>query len=103
MYLKGARGVDPKPYTISKTLGDGQYELSRNGVCDHRPYLYENLQTEYPERYKVGEEVYLKGTRGVNPKPYKIHEVHGSGRYKLSRDGKIESQIHLEGSLQTEP
>ena len=44
-YLKGARGIDPKPYKIEKTLGDGQYELSRDGTCDHKVYLQENLRT----------------------------------------------------------
>lgn len=103
MYLKGARGVDHKPYTIHRTLGDGQYELSRDGVCNHKPYLYENLQAEYPERYHIRDKVYLKGNRGVDPKPYKIHDVHGNGRYTISRDGKIDPQIHLVDSLQTEP
>ena len=46
VYLKGARGIDPKPYKIKKVLGDGQYELSRDGQCDHKAYLQENLQTE---------------------------------------------------------
>lgn len=46
VYLKGARGVDPNPYKIHQVLGDGNYELSRNGECDHKVYLEENLQTE---------------------------------------------------------
>lgn len=46
VYHKGARGIDPKPYKIHKILGDGQYELSRDGKCDHKVYLQEKLQLE---------------------------------------------------------
>ena len=46
IYNKGARGVDPNPYSISKVLGDGQYHLERGGKCDGKVYRQENLQTE---------------------------------------------------------
>ncbi|KAL8791923.1 MAG: hypothetical protein Q9195_005499 [Heterodermia aff. obscurata] len=46
IYNKGARGIDPKPYKISKVLGDGQYHLERGGKCDGKVYYQENLQTE---------------------------------------------------------
>ncbi len=91
MYLK-TRKVDHRPYTIAKVIGGGQYELLRDGKCDHKPYPEDRLQTEYPERYRVGDEVYLKGQRGIDPNAYKIHEVFGSGQYEISRDGKFEHQ-----------
>lgn len=57
--------------------------------------------------YKVDQDVYLRGTRGVDPSPYKIHKVLGEGQYELSRDGKVEKdgsspKIFYEEKLQTE-
>lgn len=46
IYNKGPRGVDPRPYTISKVLGNGQYKLERDGRCDGKVYLQGKLQTE---------------------------------------------------------
>ena len=46
VYNKGARGIDPKPFKISKVLGDGQYHLERGGSCNGKVYYQENLQTE---------------------------------------------------------
>ena len=43
MYLKLARGVDPKPYKIWKVLGNGQYRLSRDGQSDGKVYLEQDL------------------------------------------------------------
>ena len=100
MYLK-TRKVDHRPYTIAKVLGGGEYELSRDGKCDHKAYPETSLQTDYPERYRVGDEVFLKGSRGIDPNPYKIHEVYGSGQYEVSRDGKFEH--HAVNELMSEP
>lgn len=51
--------------------------------------------------YIVGQVVYHKGFRGVDPRPYKISKVLGDGRYKLSRDGKSDDKVYLEEDLQT--
>ena len=60
--------------------------------------------------YKVGKEVYLNGTRGTDPKPFKIHKELGDGQYEISRDGKVElaedgktARVVLEENLQLEP
>ncbi len=104
VYLKTRRGrFDHRPYTIDKVLGGGQYELKRDGRCDHTPHLEENLQTEYPERYKVGDEVYLRGNRGIDPKAYKIEVVDGGGQYEISRDGKCDHHKHEVKNLLSEP
>ena len=61
-----------------------------------------------PARFKSDETVYVRGERGVNPAPYKIHQVLDDGKYQLSKDGKLELEEdgktpkeYLEGSLQT--
>ena len=46
VYVKGARGIDPNPYTILKVLGNGQYQLLRNGKSDGKVYKQDNLQLE---------------------------------------------------------
>ncbi|CAF9917795.1 MAG: hypothetical protein ALECFALPRED_000369 [Alectoria fallacina] len=45
VYVKEARGTDPKPFKIYKVLGDGQYKLSRDGKSDGKVYRQEDLQT----------------------------------------------------------
>jgi len=45
------------------------------------------LFQQYPEIYKPGDRVYLKGVRGVDPNPYKIYKCVGDGQYELSRYG----------------
>ena len=45
VHVKGARGVDPKPYKIYKVLGDGQYKLSRDGRSSSKVYREEDLLT----------------------------------------------------------
>lgn len=60
-------------------------------------------RNQYPEPNPVGKEMYLKGTRGIDPKPYKIHEVLGDGQYKLLRDGKCDGKIYLQENLRSEP
>ena len=47
--------------------------------------------------------VYFKGSRGVDPKPYKIYKVLGEAQYKLSRDGKSDGTVYREEDLQTVP
>ncbi|CAD6575585.1 MAG: hypothetical protein ASARMPREDX12_007385 [Alectoria sarmentosa] len=44
VYVRGARGTDPKPFKIYKVLGDGQYKLSRDGKSDGKVYKQEDLQ-----------------------------------------------------------
>lgn len=46
VYHSLPRGVDPKPYKIKEVLGDEQYKLERNGVCDDKIYKGEDLQPE---------------------------------------------------------
>ena len=41
-------------------------------------------------RFKSDQTVYVKGERGVNPAPYKIHKVLDDGLYQLSKDDKLE-------------
>ncbi|KAM0801611.1 hypothetical protein BDR22DRAFT_888502 [Usnea florida] len=55
------------------------------------------------EPYKVKDTVYLKGARGVDPKPYKIYQVLGHGQYKLSRDGRSDGQVHGQDELKDGP
>ncbi|SLM41422.1 hypothetical protein LPUS_12415 [Lasallia pustulata] len=62
-----------------------------------------DLNTEYPEPYAVGQQVYLKGARGVDPNPYTIHEVLGNGQYKLSRNGKYSHKVYQQADLRGEP
>ena len=54
--------------------------------------------------------MYVKGDRGLNPAPYKIHEVLDDAKYQLSKDGKLEfkedgktPEEYSEDSLQTQP
>ena len=49
---------------------------------------------QYLERHRVGDEVYLKTARGVDPDPFMIHKVLGEGQYELSRDGKCDHEIY---------
>ena len=53
--------------------------------------------------YKEKEQVYLRGIRGADPKPYKIYKVLGDGQYKLSRDGRSSNKVYREEDLQTVP
>lgn len=55
------------------------------------------------ELYKLKQKVYVKGVRGVDPKPYKIYVILGDGQYKLSRDGKSDGKVYKEEHLQTVP
>ena len=59
-------------------------------------------------RFKSEQTVYVKGERGVDPAPYKIHQVLDDGKYQLSKDGKLELEEdrttpkeYSEDSLQT--
>ena len=81
-------------HQIHKALGDGQYQLSRNGtVVQNRantaPEIYKEEDLESP-RFKPDQTVYVKGERGINPAPYKIHKVLDDEKYHLSKDGKLE-------------
>ena len=58
---------------------------------------------KYPSSYVPGQQVYVQCARGIDPKPYKIHEVLALGQYKLLRDGKIDDKIYRKGNLRTEP
>lgn len=46
VYLKGARGVDPKAYKIYQVLGNGQYKLSRDAKSDGKIYRQEDLRNK---------------------------------------------------------
>ncbi len=59
------------------------------------------LFQQYPEIYKPGDRVYLKGVRGVDPNPYKIYKCVGDGQYELSRYGRVENGYFLQENLQT--
>ena len=61
-----------------------------------------------PARFTFDQTVYVKGERGVDPAPYKIHQVLNDGKYQLSKDGKLElkedgmtPKEYSEDSLQT--
>lgn len=61
-----------------------------------------------PARFTCDQTVYVKGERGVDPAPYKIHQVLDDGKYQLSKDGKLElkedsmtPKEYSEDSLQT--
>lgn len=61
-----------------------------------------------PARFTSDQTVYVKGERGVDPAPYKIHQVLDDGKYQLSKDGKLElkedrmtPKEYSENSLQT--
>ena len=58
------------------------------------------MQSDSP--YEVGQTVYHRGVRGVDPKPYKIYKVYSDGEYKLSRNGKSNGKVYKE-DLQTDP
>ena len=117
MYIKVGRRVNRDVHQIHKALGEGQYELSRHGTVVKNEagtvpkiYLEENLQktvssslTAVPsifravlvltagiKRFVPDQMVYVKGERGVDPAPYKIHQVLDDGKYHLSKDGKLE-------------
>ena len=61
--------------------------------------LFRTIQ-DYDEPYRVGQEVYVKGPRGTDINPYKIHEVLGNGQYKLSRNNEVVRRVYAENSLQ---
>ena len=63
-----------------------------------------------PALFTTDQTVYVRGERGVNPAPYKIHQVLDDGKYQLSRNGQVEHKEdgktpkeYLENSLQTHP
>ena len=120
VYVKVGRRVDPAVHQIHKALGDGQYQLSRQGTVVRNEagtvkiYLEENLQTKVssslvavvafsisgsasadtwhqsPARFTIDQTVYVKGERGVDPAPYKIQRVLDDGKYQLSKGGEVE-------------
>ena len=111
VYVKIGRPVNTDVHQIHKTLGDGQYQLSRNGTVVQNQagtpgtFMEEHLQRP---RFKPDQTVYVKGERGVDPAPYKIHKVLDDRKYQLSKDGELElkedsktPKEFLEGSLQT--
>lgn len=49
--------------------------------------------------YKKGETVFLKGIRGIDPRPYKINEVLNDDSYRLSRDGLIQRGVFKDEDL----
>lgn len=67
----------------------------------HRSKYEKNpdLNTKAPELYKEKDEVFVQGRRGVDPNPYRIWKILGSGQYKLSRDGKSDGKIYKEQDL----
>ncbi len=62
-----------------------------------------SLCSQTPEPYKVGEAVYVKLARAVDPNPYDIHTLLGNGQYYLSRDGKMDRKVYRQENLQKEP
>ena len=118
MYIKGPRRLNPDVHQIHRALDDGQYELSRHGTVVQNeagtaPAIYyeeilvsssliavvvfsisgsASADTWYqsPARFKSDQIVYMKGERGVDPAPYKIHQVLDDRKYQLSKDGKLE-------------
>ena len=56
-----------------------------------------------PSLYKVGSQVYVRGTRGVDPRPYTVSQCLNDGQYKLSRDGKLDDRVYMEERLQLPP
>ena len=67
-----------------------------------------NTWHQSPARFTSDQTVYVKGERGVDPAPYKIHQVLDDGKYQLSKDGELElkedrmtPKEYSEDSLQT--
>ena len=67
-----------------------------------------NTWHQSPARFTSDQTVYVKGERGVDPAPYKIHQVLDDGKYQLSKDGHLElkedrmtPKEYSEDSLQT--
>ena len=48
VYVKEVRRVDPDPYKIYTSLGDGQYQLSRHGRIESKIFGMESLTTKPP-------------------------------------------------------
>ena len=44
VYLVGPRGTDINPYTIHQCLGNGQYQIERDGKVVRKPVEQKNLQ-----------------------------------------------------------
>ncbi|KAF6240807.1 hypothetical protein HO173_001480 [Letharia columbiana] len=61
------------------------------------------LDTKHVELYKEKDKVYVRGARGVDPKPYKIYKVLGEAQYNLSRDGKCDGKVYRQEDIQTIP
>ena len=59
--------------------------------------------SQYPELYKGGQQVYVRGPRGVGSKPVRIQQLLGDGQYRLSRDGLCDGKVYRKEALQTEP
>ena len=62
--------------------------MVRNNA-DTGPEIYQEDKLQ-AARYKLGQSVYVKGDRGVNPAEHKIHKVLDDRKYQLSKDGKVE-------------
>ena len=50
--------------------------------------------------YRICQEIYVRGPRGTDPKPYKIYEALGNDQYKLSRNNEV-VQRDAEENLRT--
>ena len=50
--------------------------------------------------YKKGDKVFLEEARGIDPRPYEIHEVLAGHDYRLSRYGRHEIGVYREADLQ---
>ena len=61
--------------------------------------MFQTIQTSDDETHQVGQEIYVEGARGIDPNPYKIHEVLGNGQYRLSRDGKVVRRVFAQENL----
>ncbi|MCJ1453538.1 hypothetical protein MMC28_003885 [Mycoblastus sanguinarius] len=62
-----------------------------------------SMKLTYPELYSENQTVYLNGPRGVDPNPYKIHQVLGDGQYHLWRNGRCDRKVYKQENLQLTP
>ena len=65
--------------------------------------MFRTIQISDDETHQVGQNIYVKKARGIDPNPYKIHEVLGNGQYKLSRNGEVERRVYGQENLCTSP
>lgn len=87
VFIKRGSRADPEPYRISKVLDDGQYQLSKDGVCDNKIYFEESLKYASDIGWKNDEAKAKKGPK-----------VKRGPKVKKDPQDSVDNAVVIEGS-----